>query len=156
MSFIKKSHWYIAAILGIIGVLFGVCYVVLIDPVYFQIVTNDGPQLSSDMEQWIDSKKDIKGVHLYAKENSNPYELLLFDNRRSQRNLYLTSSVNVLLVSGALKINIIDEPAVDDSDVNYNLKAYFINKKKPKDIKVYVNKKEQVVGLETGELQITK
>ena len=157
MDILKKPYWIAAGVVALVCVLFvAYCMYTLVGrPVYFRVVTDDGPALSEPMEGWIAGKENKKNIHIYSFQSTDLYELLLVDNRYAEKNLYLSSTIQAKLVSGVLKVNITDQPASDETDVQYNTKAYFILTKKPENIEVYVNDQKYTFELEVGERQIT-
>ncbi len=107
------------------------------------------------MEKWLENRRADKGIHAYALETAHPYELLLFDNRHPEKNLYINSAIKASLVKGVLKVAIEDIPAANDGDVHYNAKIYFLIEKKPKSIEIYANGTKQDLRIETGNDFIT-
>lgn len=157
MDILKKPYWIAVGVVALVCVLFvAYCmYTIVGKPVYFRVVTDDGPALSRSIQDWIAGKEDNKNIHIYALQSTDLYELLLVDNRYAEKSLYLSSTIQAKLVSGVLKVNITDQPAGDDAEVQYNTKAYFILTKKPENIEVYVNDQKHAFELEVGERQIT-
>jgi hypothetical protein len=120
-----------------------------VEPVYFQLI-NDEQKLDNDVLKWIKSNEQNKGIHAYALDNVNPYEMLLYYNQNVGKNNYTVSELNAKTINGVLKINIDDKPATNDSFVNDKITAHFIIKSKPKDIEVYHNKEKVAVDYTKG------
>jgi hypothetical protein len=107
--------------------------------VNFQLISDYG-KLNQDVMNWLKLKEPHIGLYAYSLDNATPYKLIIFYNKTDGKNfLYITLDLRARLVNETLKINIIEEPAYDDSEVENRLLAYFQMKQKPKNIKVYLN-----------------
>ncbi len=126
------------------------------DVVYFRIIEEPADALDASRVEWLRQKDNAHGVHLYALETSNPYELLVYDNAHRGMNLYRTSTLRARLFDGTLRIDIDEEDAVDDSFVQDSLLAYFIIKDKPVAIDVYRNGVKESYDAEAGTETISK
>jgi hypothetical protein len=125
--------------------------------VYLRIVEPEsGPELSVDLQNWLQSHSVNEGVFVNSYSGDGVYELLLSDNRFLDKNLYLSTEINARLHDGELRINITDSNAVTENDVSYNKNAYLILKDKPTSIKVYVNDVLQDVIVEEGKNAIVE
>lgn len=120
------------------------------------VTSEDGPELSESMTNWIAHKKSLIGIHAYGREDSGFYELLVLDNRHQIDNLYLHTESKSQIEDGVLTIELTDSDATSDSEVQYNEELYFILKEKPKKIKVVVDGNPYEVALQSGVMPITR
>ncbi len=125
--------------------------------VFLQTVTGEwGPTLTTSTLEWVATQRSKPGISGYWYEGDGVYELIIVDNRYTQANLYLDTTVRARQSNQGLVITIEDQPAVDDSNVEYNQETYFILKDNPKNITLRINNEEQNLTLEKGTLPITE
>ncbi len=118
------------------------------------IITGEEKSLSAEMRQWINETKDKRGVYMYVVENDTSYELVLSHKEHLRNDLYIHSVLNATFDNGLLKISIDDRQGDDDTDIQYNLKAYVKLNEKPQRTEVYVNGKLQFLNIESGNFPI--
>lgn len=155
-SIFKKTPFVILGLFLIAGVLTVGYFALRNNPVYFRIVSEDTFQYSDETKVWITTKRQTPGIFLYVPQDSDPFELLLVDNRREKQNLYDTTDITAKLSGKDLEISISDKPAASEEEVRYNLEVYFILKDQPEKIIVKVDGEKQAVVREAGGFQITQ
>lgn len=152
----KKALLVVLSIICVLAISLGIYfYLNKGEPVYFKII-KDNQQLDSFAVKWLKEKDLNKGLHIYSLENTNSYELLFYYNKNLGKNYYITSTLKAKIFNGVLKLNIVEELAVNDGFVNDEITAYFIIKEKPTDIELYINGNKENFELEKGSNKISK
>lgn len=161
MHTFKKHPRKIISIFGIIltTLVMALLYVHIINQsknknLLVRIISGTETDLSTEMRQWISNVKDKKGVYIYSVENDTSYELIMSHKEHVRNDLYIHSKLDATFKDGILQITINDEPANNDTDVQYNLKAYIQLPEKPKQTEVHVNGELQFLNAETGNFSI--